>query len=166
MYHKPFHLLMNLKLNLVVVAAAALFFALPSVGTAQSKKKSDANDPKSLYNRLGGKAAITAVVDSTVAFIAADERINSFFVGTVTEGRVPALKVKLVDQICEATGGPCKYKGKNMKNAHRGMNLKHEHFTAFVENLVKALDHFKVHAKEKSDLLAALGPMESQMLGQ
>jgi hemoglobin len=157
---------MNSTLIRVVVAVAALLISLTTAGAAQPKKKLNPNDPSTLYNRLGGKAAITAVVDSTVAYIAADERINGFFVGTVTEGRIPALKVKLVDQICEATGGPCKYKGKNMKKAHKGMSLKHEHFTAFVEDLVKALDHFKVPAKEKSELLAALGTMESRILGR
>src|SRR5256886_12984085 len=77
---------------------------------------------KSLYNRLGGKKAITAVVDEFVGRVAADNRINGFFKATAADSkRLASFKSKLVDQICEGTGGPCKYKGKDMKSAHMGM---------------------------------------------
>ena len=72
--------------------------------------------------------------------------------------------MKLVDQICEASGGPCKYKGKNMKDAHRNMGVKDEHFNALVENLVRALDKFQVGEKEKNELLGALGPMKGDIV--
>ncbi len=159
-------------LRTLLIASAALLLLSPTTAFGQKKKapkppKTEAQvDPASLYRRLGGKPAITAVVDSFVAFVAADERINGFFVATVTEGRVPSFKAKLVDQICEATGGPCKYKGKTMKKSHKGMGVKQEHFTALVEDLIKALDHFKVPAKEKNELLAILGPMQADIVGQ
>ena len=57
----------------------------------------------SLYERLGGLDAITAVVDSFVARCAGDDRINSKFERT----DISRLKKMLVDQVCEATGGPC-----------------------------------------------------------
>ena len=88
-----------------------------------------------LYERLGGLDAITAVVDSFAARCAADDRINPKFART----DIPRLKKMLVDQICEATGGPCKYTGKSMKDAHTGMNIKDADFNALVEDLVKAL---------------------------
>ena len=119
----------------------------------------------SLYNRLGGKKAITAVVNEFVNNVAADSRINSFFKDTASDPkRLKAFKQKLVDQICEASGGPCKYTGKNMKDAHKGMGIKDEHFTALVEDLVKALDKFKVPEKEKGELLGALGPMKGAIV--
>jgi hemoglobin len=117
---------------------------------------------KSLYDRLGGKDAITAVVDQFVTNVAGDARINEFFKNADAKG----LKAKLVDQICEASGGPCKYTGKNMKDAHAGMGVKSEHFDALVEDLVKALDQFKVGDQEKKDLLGALGPMKSDIVSQ
>ena len=68
---------------------------------------------KSLYERLGGKAAIVAVVDDFVANCAADTRINTFFTTTAADkNRLAAFKNKLVDQICEAAGGPCSTPGK------------------------------------------------------
>ena len=115
---------------------------------------------KSLYDRLGKKKAITAVVDEFVGNVAADASINHFFAKT----NIPHLKKMLVDQICMATGGPCKYKGKDMKTAHKGMGVSSADFNALVGDLVKALDKFKVPEKEKNELLAALGGMKGDIV--
>jgi hemoglobin len=116
----------------------------------------------SLYDRLGGKPAITAVVDDFVANVAADPRINGRFANT----NIPRLKGLLVDQICEATGGPCTYTGRDMKTTHRGMNITDAEFNALVEDLVKSLDKFKVPAKEREELLGALAGMKPDIVGQ
>ncbi len=108
---------------------------------------------KSLYERLGGKPAITAVVDDFVGRVAANSQINRFFAAT----DIPKLKTNLVDQICEASGGPCKYKGKDMKTAHKGMGVSNTHFDAMGSDMVATLNHFKVPQKEKDELLAILG---------
>jgi len=121
--------------------------------------------PKSLYDRLGGKNAITAVVDEFVGRVAADKRINAFFMATASDPkRLAKFKSNLVDQICEASGGPCKYKGKDMKSAHAGMGVGEADFGALVEDLSAALDKFKVGAAEKNDLLGALGPMKKDIV--
>jgi hemoglobin len=117
---------------------------------------------KSLYDRLGGQGAIRAVVDDFIGNVAGDARINKRFAGA----DVPRLKAKLVEQICEATGGPCKYTGASMVDAHRGMNISDAEFTALVEDLVKSLDRFKVPAQEKTELLTALGGMKPQIVGR
>jgi hemoglobin len=119
-------------------------------------------EPKSLYDRLGGKPAISAVVDDFVANVAADGRINQRFAGT----DVPRLKAMLVDQICQASGGPCTYTGRTMKAAHAGMRISDAEFTALVEDLVKTLDKFKVPARERQELLAALGGMKPDIVNQ
>ena len=120
---------------------------------------------KTLYDRLGGKKAITAVVDEFVGRVAADSRINSYFAAAAADPqRLASFKMKLVDQICEASGGPCKYMGKDMKSAHMGMGISGPDFDALVSDLVGALDKFKVGEKEKSDLLGALGPMKPQIV--
>ena len=119
-----------------------------------------ATKERALYDRLGGKPAITAVVDDFVARVAADRRINRFFVNT----DVPSFKAKLVDQICEASGGPCKYTGKDMKTAHAGMGVANADFDALVEDLVATLDKFKVPEKEKGNLLNILGPMRKDIV--
>ena len=117
---------------------------------------------KSLYERLGGKDAITAVVDDFVGNVAADKRINGFFAKT----DVPRLKRNLVDQICQGTGGPCVYTGKDMKTAHKGMGITDADFNALVEDLVKSLNKFNVPSKEQGELLGILGPMKPQIVGQ
>ena len=136
----------------VVVLAAAGCAGMQGGGMAQ----------KSLYDRLGGKPAITAVVDDFISNVAADARINQRFGGT----NIPRLKARLVDQICEASGGPCKYTGQNMVDAHRGMRITEAEFNALVGDLVKSLDKFKVPEREKSELLTALGGMKPQIVGQ
>ena len=120
---------------------------------------------KTLYDRLGGKKAITAVVDEFVGRVAMDTRINSYFAAAAADPqRLASFKMKLVDQICEASGGPCKYMGKDMKSAHIGMGISGPDFDALVSDLVSALDKFKVGEKEKNDLLGALGPMKPQIV--
>jgi hemoglobin len=120
---------------------------------------------KSLYDRLGGKEAITAVVDEFVGRVAADKRINAFFAATAADPkRLAAFKGKLIDQICEAAGGPCKYTGKDMKTAHQGMGINGAEFDALVEDLVGALNKFKVGADEQKTLLGVLGPMKSDIV--
>jgi hemoglobin len=114
-----------------------------------------------LYDRLGRKDAITAVVkDFVEERVAKDARIKSFF----ANADVPGLEAKLVDQICENTGGPCKYTGKDMKTAHAGMNIKDADFNALVDDLKASLDHFKVGAKEQQDLLGALAKMHDDIV--
>jgi hemoglobin len=125
---------------------------------AQAKKTS-------LYESLGGKPAITAVVDEFVSRVAGDARINAFFKKTASDPKMLAsFKGKLVDQICEASGGPCKYTGKSMKAAHAGMGITAADFNALVEDLVGALDKFKVKEADKNALLGVLGPMKSDIV--
>jgi hemoglobin len=117
---------------------------------------------KSLYERLGGQPAITAVVDDFVGNFAGDARINRFFART----DIPRLKRLLVEQICAGTGGPCTYTGRDMKAAHAGMAITDAQFNALVEDLVKSLDKFNVPAKEKGELLGILGSMKPSIVGQ
>jgi hemoglobin len=120
---------------------------------------------KTLYDRLGGKKGITAVVDDFVGRAAGDSRIASFFKADVADpARLKKFKGNLVDQICQAAGGPCKYTGKDMKTAHAGMGISTADFTALVEDLVAALDKAKVAEADKNALLGVLGPMKSDIV--
>lgn len=113
-----------------------------------------------LFERLGGLDAITAVVDSFVGRCAADTRINPKFART----DVPRLKKMLVDQVCEASGGPCTYTGRSMKETHDGMGVTAGEFDALVEDLVATLDEFSVSEAEKEELLGVLGPMRGEIV--
>jgi hemoglobin len=140
----------------VAMASAALFSACKT--TSEETKPDTAQKP--LYDRLGGKEAITAVVGDFVSRMAADSRINHFFSNT----DIVHLKKMLVDQICQASGGPCQYTGKQMKPAHAGLGISEADFNALVEDLVATLDKFKVGVQEKNELLSVLGPMKKDIV--
>ena len=142
------------------LAAGVLTLAVAGCATQQAQQQPMKEKP--LYERLGGLPAIQAVIDDFVANVAADTRINKQFAQT----DIPRLKKNLVDQVCQATGGPCKYAGLDMKTAHKGMKITDADFNALVEDLVKSLDKFKVPAKEKNELLTALASMKPDIVGQ
>lgn len=129
-------------------------------GTGSSSRPASAVFTTSLYDRLGGKPAITKVVDQFVANVADDSRINGRFATT----DIPTLKGHLVDQVCGATGGPCAYKGRDMKTTHAGMRITNDEFNALVQDLVAAVDKFDVPLKEKNELLALMAPMKKDIV--
>ena len=115
---------------------------------------------QSLYERLGGKPAITAVINQFVSNVANDKRISDRFATT----DIPRLKKNLVDQVCSASGGPCPYSGRDMKATHAGMKITTADFNALVEDLIASLDKFKVEEAEKKELLGILGPMKKDIV--
>jgi len=131
------------------------------VGCASTETQSE----PTLYKRLGGRDGIALVVGDFVTNMANDPRVNARF-KDMKPPDVEKLKSHLADQICDATGGPCSYLGRDMKAAHKGMNISEAEWNATVENLVKALDKNKVGEREQKQLLAALGPMKSDIVGQ
>jgi hemoglobin len=112
-----------------------------------------------------GRSAIGVVVESFVANMVADSRVNARFKDMKPEVR-GRLTSSLADQLCQAAGGPCSYYGKDMKAVHQGMKITEAEWNATVENMVKALDKHKVAEREKKDVLAALGPMKGDIVGQ
>lgn len=142
-----------------------VFAVAAVVAGAATLQAQTAAGQKSLFDRLGGKTAIVAVVDDFVGNVAADKRINAFFAATAKDpARMAKFKGNLVDQICQAAGGPCKYTGKDMKSAHAGMGITSAQFDALVEDLVKTLTKFKVGKTEQDQLLGVLGPMKTQIV--
>jgi hemoglobin len=99
----------------------------------------------------GGLDAITAVVDSFVARAAGNDKINAKF----AQSDVPRLKKMLVDQVCEATGAPCAYTGRNMRTTHDGMGVTAGEFDALVEAM---LNEFEVPNAGQHELLGLLAP--------
>ena len=143
----------------VLVAMVAL------TASACASGAPDAPAAPTLYQRLGGREAIKGVVDDFVANMAADPRVNSRFKG-LQPAAIFKLQTNIADQICDATGGPCAYLGKDMKVVHTGMRITEAEWNATVEDLVKSLNKFKVGAKEQQELLAILGPMKKDIVGQ
>ena len=148
-----------------VLGWAVLFVLIAvNLGACASMAK-DAPSAPSLYRRLGGREGIALVVGDFTANMAADTRVNARLKG-MKPPEVEKFKSNLADQICETTGGPCSYVGKDMKKAHEGMQITDAEWTATVENLIKALDKHKVDPQAKQELLGALGPMKKDIVGQ
>lgn len=114
----------------------------------------------SLYERLGGMEAIAAVVEDFRDRVAKDDRINQKFART----DLVRLRKMLIDQVCEAAGGPCTYTGRSMKDAHAGMKVTTGEFDALVQDLVATLNHFKVGKTEQDELLGVLGPLKPDIV--
>ena len=116
--------------------------------------------PPSLYQRLGGQPAIVAVVDDFVGRVAADRRINRYF----RRANIARLKQGLVDQLCQATGGPCVYQGPPMRVVHHRMHVTNAAFNALVGDLVATLNKFNVPQPEQQELLGILGPLKKDIV--
>ena len=115
---------------------------------------------KTLFERLGGQPAITAVVHEFLVRTTADPRVQERFFNT----DAALLEKLLVEMVCAASGGPCTYSGRDMETTHAGMEVTDEEFTALVESLVGALDKFQVPEREKGELLGAIGPLKPQIV--
>jgi len=139
---------------------AVLSMTVVVIGCVTVDAQAGQGAKQSLYDRLGGKSAITAVINQFVANVANDKRISERFATT----DIPRLKKHLVDQVCTASGGPCAYTGRDMKTTHAGMNITTADFNALVEDLVASLDKFKVPETEKNELLGILGPMKKDIV--
>lgn len=151
---------MLLRLSSGFLFASILFCAC-------NKNDNNTNDTKSLYDRLGGVSAISAVVDKFLSNVVADNNINARFAPTVADPfRTQLLRNNLIDQICAGSGGPCQYKGKTMLEAHQGMNITTAEFNSLVGDLVAAMNSLNVPQAEQDDLLAILGPMQSDIVGK
>jgi len=114
----------------------------------------------SLYERLGGIDAITAVARAFEDRAAKDDRINQKFARTNLE----RLHKEFVDQLCQDTGGPCTYTGLSMRQSHTNMGVTSGEFDAFMEDLVAILNEFNVGQAEQDELLNDLRPMRADIV--
>jgi len=117
----------------------------------------------SLYKRLGGYDAIAAVTDDFIGRLATDPSLSKCFVGHSTDSK-QRIRQHVVDFLCVATGGPCVYKGRDMKTVHAGLGITEADWTKSVQHLVASLDKFKVAQKEKDELLAAASGLKKDIV--
>lgn len=110
---------------------------------------------KSLYDRIGGETAIVKVVDDFVAKAAADPKVNFTRSGMwkATDQAVATLKTQLVTFLGSAFGGPQKYTGRSMKDAHKGMGITQAEFDALAADLHAALESNKVPKPEIDEIM-------------
>jgi hemoglobin len=118
--------------------------------------------PDTLYKRLGGYDVIAAVVDNFVPRLVKDPMLARYFVHS--QDTLMHIRQLAVDQLCAATGGPCIYIGRDMKTAHKGLGISGAEWDTAVTHLVAALDHFKVAAREKDELLKLAGTLRAEIV--
>jgi hemoglobin len=116
----------------------------------------------SLYQKLGGKAAIDAVVDAFYVKVLADKRVNDFFADVSMDKQ----RRKQKEFLSFAFGGPLPWTGKDMRKAHEGMGLTEEHFNAIAENLVGTLKDFKVKQELIDQVVAIAVSTKDDVLGR
>jgi hemoglobin len=140
---------------LMVLYAATLsmgMLVLPTITLAEEKA--------SLYDRLGGKGAITAVVDVFADRLVADRQVG----GRFASADLKRFKMLNTELVCMATGGPCKYPGKDMKNTHNGMRISEKEFNIVAGHLKATLRKFKVPKQEQKELLGIIGSLQKDIV--
>jgi hemoglobin len=145
----------------IVFGTFLILIALTAANTtfAQSMDKME----KSLYERLGGYDALAAVTDDFAARLITDKKLGKYFVG-MSDDSVTKLRQHVIDFLCAATGGPCKYTGRDMKTVHKGLEISKEEWDVSVARLIETLDKFKVPDMEKKEVLAAVGSLEKDIV--
>ena len=66
--------------------------------------------------------------------------------------------------VCMATGGTCKYSGKDMKTTHNGMRISEKEFNIVAGHLVKTLKKFKVPKQETNELMGIIGSLKKDIV--
>jgi len=141
---------------IIILMLCITAFGMPSTGNAEEK---------SLYQRLGGYDAISAVVNEFADRLFTDKKLAPFFgaLSTDTRDRFKQLNTLLV---CSATGGPCTYLGRPMATSHQGMNVTDGDFDAVANHLMATLNKFKVPAAEKEELMGIIGALRGGVVEQ
>jgi hemoglobin len=116
---------------------------------------------KSLYERLGGSEGIRAIASDLVDLHVANPRIAPRFAAS----DVPALKEAAATFFITGSGGPQVYRGKDMRAAHRGMNIDADEFVAVLDDALQALDRNHVGQREREEVLHILYGMKGDVVG-
>lgn len=150
---------------LVVIGGASMAQTRKDVrvNAASTNATAVGQEKKSLYARLGGYDAIAAVVDDFVGRLVADKRLTKFFAGH-SEDSLKRIRMHVIDQLCEAAGGPCNYTGRDMKKTHHGLGITSDDWDASAKHLVESLDKFKVPQAEKDELMAFVGTLKKDIV--
>ena len=151
--------MMHPKTLIAVALALAGLVAQPAFAQTSASTPMAAA-PAGLYQALGEKPGITRLMDNFVDRVVKDPRIGSHF----KDVKPAALKESLTDQICQISGGPCKYEGADMKSAHADMDINKGHFNALVEVLQSAMDAQGIPFAQQNRLLALLAPMHRDVI--
>jgi|ERR1044071_201990 hemoglobin len=151
---KSFHLRLGLILLLLLVGG---------VWETRAQEKAHPQESASLYKRLGGYDALAAVTDDFIGRLVGDKQLARFFSGASTDSK-KRIRQLVLDQLCEATGGPCLYIGRTMKASHAGLGISEDEWTLAVKLLGETLNKFKVPKAEQDELGKILGTLKPDIV--
>lgn len=134
-------------------AASSLF----ATGTALAQTSAPADQ---LYKSFGEKPGLVVLMDDFMTRLLADPRTGPHF-KPADQQRV---KEQLVEQLCALSGGPCIYKGADMKSSHANLDIKKSDFHALVEVLQQSMDARGIAFREQNKMLALLAPMNRDII--
>lgn len=136
---------------------AFLLIASSSPLTAMAQEK------KTLYERLGGYDALAMVTDDFIGRLGADKQLARFFPGLSDDSKA-RLRQHVLNLLCQTTGGPCIYTGRDMKTSHKGLGITEADWTASVADLNATLDKFKVPKAERDEVLSAISGLKKDIV--
>jgi hemoglobin len=113
-----------------------------------------------LFEQIGGEPVLKSAVDEFAKIILDDKRINFAFAGT----NMDIFKSRLYSQLCDLSGGGCKYTGRDMHTAHAKLDVTNTEFNALAEDLYKAMDKVGVSYRVQNKLVALLAPMQKDIV--
>lgn len=144
-----------LKLTLPLIALMLMATWGARAGFAQEKK--------SLYERLGGYDALAAVTDDFIGRLAANKQLGRFLTGLSDDSK-RKLRQHVLDLLCQTTGGPCIYTGRDMKTSHKGLGITEADWESSVKDLKATLEKFKVPEPERNEVLAAISGLKNDIV--
>ena len=141
------------------ILAALAFTTLGLLGTSAALAQSSASSDQ-LYKSFGEKPGLVVLMDDFMTRLLADPRTGPHF-KPANQQRV---KEQLVEQFCALGGGPCVYKGADMKSSHANLDIKKSDFHALVEVLQQSMDAQGISFREQNKMLALLAPMNRDII--
>lgn len=145
----------SIALTVLIVIASA---SAPLLAQGAAKKP--------LYDRLGGVYSIATVVDDFIERLLVNDTLNANPAIEAARDRVPraGLKFHVTALVCQVTGGPCKYSGRTMKDAHAKLNITEAQWSAMVADFKVTLDKFKVPKAEQDELIAIVATTKADIV--
>ena len=137
----------------IAVLAALLLVSVPGESVAGAHL---------VYERIGYQSGVETLVDSFLANVPGDDRVNGRFADT----DMAQLRGHLIDQVCEATDGPCTYTGKSMREAHAGMGITEAEFAIIAGHFAAAMEQAGVSASDHAAIMGVLSAMQDDIVGR
>jgi hemoglobin len=143
--------------SLLKTVVGCLLLAAAAGAVAQEMNK---GGPTTLYDRIGGESKLRATMHEFVLIMESDDRINFTFANT----DLKKFEQLLFEQLCNITGGGCKYTGRDMYTAHAKLNINNAEFNALAEDLYEAFDREHVPYRLQNKVVALLAPMQRDVV--